>query len=173
MLDVLKHPGLFIGFHLPSSTEGTFSLLLFPSPLSLSSVSSCGMNMQIKFWFLFLILCVALRTNDYQFPLFLFSNFAKQVYSLASQGMCKVRVRLCLKPIQQWKRKVQKSQQGSIAKFLPWKTCREYYASISNERYVFLFSRKWLSANNSQINLRYRSLNCYYSQLTIYRWHGL
>lgn len=53
----------------------------------------------------------SIENNDYQFPLFLFSNFAKQVYSLASQGMCKVRVRLCLKPIQQWKRKVQKSQQ--------------------------------------------------------------
>lgn len=89
-----------------------FTLALSISTLSLllSSVSSCGMNMQIKFWFLFLILCAALRTSDYRLPLFLFSNFAKQVYSLASQGMCKVRVRLCLKPIQQWKKKVQKSQ---------------------------------------------------------------
>lgn len=147
MLDVLKHPGLFIGFHLPSSTEGTFSLLLFPSPLSLSlllsSVSSCGMNMWIKFWFIFLILCAALRTSDYQLPLFLFSNFAKQVYSLASQGMCKVRVRLCLKPIQQWKRRVQISQQdqqpnfyherqaGSIMRLSPMRGM--FFCSLGND----------------------------------------
>lgn len=155
-----------------------FLSLLSPEPLPFS-VSSCGMNMKKKKTgsdFFFLTLCVTMRTTEYQLLLllFLFSNFAKYLYSLDAWRIMYSQERDCIwnvfsngkqraknpSRINNWIFTA-KEKQGTLCLCLKWEAV--FFHSLGND-----------SLQSTAREIRGHGLwNCYFSQLTVCRWHGL
>lgn len=126
--------------------------------------------------FFFLTLCVTMRTTEYQLLLllFLFSNFAKYLYSLDAWRIMYSQERDCIwnvfsngkqraknpSRINNWIFTA-KEKQGTLCLCLKWEAV--FFHSLGND-----------SLQSTAREIRGHGLwNCYFSQLTVCRWHGL
>lgn len=175
---------LFLSFHLPTSPKGgSFSIFLFLSLCLYSHRIPCPSLSLLVGWlwkkssdFFFLTLCVTLRTSDYQLLLFLFlfSNFAKYLYSLDAWGIVYRQGRDCVwKPFSNGKWRA-KNPSRINNRILTVKREAGNITSLSPVRGSFFYS-----LGNDFLQTRAREIrghglwNCYFSQLTVCRWHGL